>query len=125
MTQQYECPVCDASFGQEGSLKGHITRSTDADHKGLSGPAVVEGEQSVDDTKANRGDGTDDSTPDTTDTGDTNPTMGSADPQSNDSGASGNEELPCGHEAFDPADAPDTPFMVECETCGTRYEVTD
>lgn len=34
-------------------------------------------------------------------------------------------DLPCGHESFDPSEAPDPPFRVQCDTCGASWTVTD
>lgn len=38
MGRQFQCPLCDSTFGSEGSVKAHITRMTDEIHKGESGP---------------------------------------------------------------------------------------
>lgn len=35
---QYQCPFCDYTQGSKGSVKAHITRKTDDNHKGRSGP---------------------------------------------------------------------------------------
>lgn len=42
MTEQPSCPICGTEFGSWGSVKAHITRKTDEDHKGKSGPEVIE-----------------------------------------------------------------------------------
>ena len=34
-------------------------------------------------------------------------------------------DLPCGHESFDLADAPEPPFAVSCDTCGKSWGVTE
>ena len=69
--EQYACPLCDYTAGSTGSVKGHITRSTDEAHKGNSGPQMADEIERVSlddntpesDQTANTGD--------TTDTGDT------------------------------------------------------
>lgn len=34
-------------------------------------------------------------------------------------------EFPCGHDSYDPTEAPDEPFAVTCDECGERYKVTE
>lgn len=36
------CPFCPYSAGSKGSVKAHITASTDGDHEGVSGPQVAD-----------------------------------------------------------------------------------
>lgn len=47
--QQPACPICGVEFETWNSVKGHITRKTDSEHKGLSGPDVINGDQEIDD----------------------------------------------------------------------------
>jgi hypothetical protein len=54
-----------------------------------------------------------------------NPTFGTVDP---DADLEPDEpelvELPCGCESYEKSKAPEKPFVVTCETCGTQYKVT-
>jgi len=36
-----------------------------------------------------------------------------------------NVELPCGHEHYDPSEAPSKPFKIECEQCGNSWRVEE
>jgi hypothetical protein len=110
MTEQPTCPICSTKFETWGSVKGHITRSQ-GEHEGLSGPEVVEEMQTESGDK-----------PETSDGNGSNPTMETPSPAD---GSNGTEELPCGHESFDPDNAPKPPFHAYCDTCGEAWVVEE
>jgi len=110
MTEQPTCPICGTEFQSWGSVKGHITRAQ-GEHAGLSGPEVVEEMQNE-----NNGESTDG------DDKESNPTMETPSPAD---GSNGTEQLPCGHESFDPENAPKPPFHAYCDTCGEAWVVEE
>jgi hypothetical protein len=92
----------------------------DSAHKGLSGPEVVNGNQSVTDA-APESEGGDDLD------GDVGPDLSKVEfpenPESDTESDSEKVDLPCGHESYDPAQAPEPPFSVTCDTCGQSWTV--
>lgn len=107
--QQPACPICGAEFGTWNSVKGHLTRKTDGDHKGLSGPDVIDGDQSIDGTRDSGPDDDDQDGPDDS------PDDGGADdglefPEADDDDGNGGDD--CSHpEAYDVG--PGTTFTTE------------
>lgn len=120
-----ECPICGVEFASEGSVKGHITRKTDEDHAGLSGPDVLEGED-VDDSS----DTSESSSASTS----SNPTMGGGDPSSSGGDQDGDElEVPCGCGTIDPTAIPEGKYheddrgrkvtRITCDDCGESHRL--
>lgn len=102
-------------------MRGHITRKTDDDHAGLSGPNFADSDLEAiadSDSQTSPTTDSDDDTP-------TDPVMGDASPDTDDDDSTDSEELPCGHEAIDPAEAPERPFRVTCGECGDSWVVRD
>ena len=127
MTDEITCPAegCDYSNVAE-SVAGHAQAKRDAPHKGISYRNVMD-EHSGNGSES-RQSSTSGSSPSSTSTNGDNPTVGSGDSGGGtqaDTGGSDAVELPCGHESFDPAEAPDTPFVIGCETCGETWQVED
>jgi hypothetical protein len=109
-----ECPAdgCDYE-GLRDSVLGHYSGKPDDAHRGGYARArSLLADESTDSTD------TDNETPDS----ESNPVMGSADPNPSPSGDD-REELPCGHESYDPTEAPDPPYRVGCDECGDTWEV--
>lgn len=112
-----ECPADGCSYeGVKSSVLGHYSGKSDDAHPGgyararsLLADADDPADEQAEDSADNQGGGGD-------------PTMGSADP-SPDQG--GSRELPCGHESYDPSEAPDPPYRVGCSECGDTWRVTD
>jgi len=118
MTDEITCPAdgCEYS-GPAKSVAGHAQAKRDPPHKGISYRDVM-------DEHAGNG-ASSPSTPNGSSSpsgSGSNPTVGDGD---SGGGADGREELPCGHESFDPAEAPATPFTISCETCGKTWRVED
>jgi hypothetical protein len=146
MTTGYSCPVCGAEsnarnkpFADENAVIGHMSRSTDEDHKGI-------GFQKAKQLLDVNGDGETSTATAETDTetsqsgGGQNPTMGSGSVSGTDSGqemdetGDGRHELPCGHETFAWSDVPDSSIktvdgvdmtIVSCDECDGQWTVTD
>jgi len=122
------CPVdgCDYENPNEKALKGHWGGMRDEAHSGAWHKAMAEAEGS--DSPARAGATETDESPPEGDT-DTNPTFGSAEvetgTETEPADTSEEVDLPCGHESFAPAEAPEPPFRVSCEECGEAWNVTD
>lgn len=119
----YTCPAegCDYE-GAKKSVGAHYSGKQDDDHEGgylraqeLLEDADPSGEVTVDESPK-----PDDSTHDPA--GD-DPVMGSG--PSFEEEDTDVEELPCGHETFDPSEAPEPPFRVSCGECGEGWTVTE
>jgi len=145
----HTCPVCGETrtqkgepFGSNGSVIAHMSRSEDQEHKGIGyqkanqlveiDNAEKEGGKGQQGMGDNKGSPTTDTSTTTTnhrsggaanDNGSSgNPTMSS--PSTSVNTAKGHQELPCGHESYDPQETPDKPFWVTCDECGKTWKVS-
>lgn len=134
-----ECPIdeCDYSAQSIDSVIAHMQGKRDPPHKGIGyekARIMIEqsgqgGEEAPDDPapahEAPASSGTDESQPE----GELEfPDSGSGqggNQGSETSNGGGSEPLPCGHESFDPSEAPAPPFTVTCEECGGAWTVTE
>jgi len=130
MTQKVTCPAegCDES-GLPESVAGHAQGKRDDAHSGLTYTGVLAevgteqpaestdepdtDEQSEADSEAEHGQ-----------TGLSFPENPDADDDRGEQ-ASDMVDLPCGHESYNEAEAPDPPFGVSCESCGKSWVVRD
>jgi len=129
MTQTVTCPLCDEYTGEKESVATHMFVKGDETHTGVNYQKAVtlietntdaepvEEDEPDEDPSDNQYD-TDETTPVGKD-----PVMG--DGNTGNVGTSDDIELPCGHESFNPDNAPEPPFPVECEVCGETWTITD
>lgn len=126
------CPVCTSSQHDTwGGVAVHIWKKQDdkhdmADSKDSALIWLSENDHITSDTGPSMSDPDDAETSDGADSSG-NPVMGSADPDADPDGESadaGGVELPCGHESYDPDDAPEKPFAVACGQCSAKFRVT-
>lgn len=128
------CPVCTSSQHDTwGGVAVHIWKKQDDEHDMAESKddALIwlsENDHITRDTGPSMAaDDEDDPEPTQQPESSDNPVMGSADPDADpnpDSADAGGVELPCGHESYDPDDAPERPFAVACSQCGQKYKVT-
>lgn len=113
------CPAdgCDFRGGEE-QITGHWGGKQGGVHEGPF--PGLEGDGGA--PEASDPDPDPDSTPEAGASDANNPTMPSGSPATS---ATDAVELPCGHDSYDPAEAPEPPFNVRCGTCGERYGVTE
>lgn len=107
------CTICESQHDSEAGVVQHIFMSG-GDHDEWNDKGVIwrDSDELI--------------TRDVND-GDVNGSEGSETvefPEAEDGGGS-DDELPCGHESIDPAEAPDPPFTVTCDTCGESWTVTE
>lgn len=117
-----DCPApgCDYS-GSKTSVKGHWGGKQDDTHQGPFHEAYEAHNEAREEAQADarpRSDGGDD------DSGVTFPEADDADSGGTQS-TDDTVELPCGHESFNPDDAPPFPFRVECDECGGTWVVDE
>jgi hypothetical protein len=126
MTDMISCPAdgCDYS-GLRESVLGHYSGKQDSAHQGgyQKAKTMLEGDTDATETTESTDTDTDD-TPDDTNTRDS-PVMGDANPEQAAQSSSDGVELPCGHESYDPGEAPSAPFAVSCSECGKAWEVQE
>jgi hypothetical protein len=118
MTESYQCPAegCDYTNVKSGVL-GHYSGKRDDAHAGGYEKAKQLLKNGA--TTSNSAE----STPSETSSG--NPVFGDADPDAATETETVEEvTLPCGHESYNPEDAPEKPFVVSCSQCGEQYKVT-
>jgi len=129
MTQAVTCPAegCEYS-GAKSSVLGHYSGMRDDAHTGgyrrakeIIDETAGEGEFIDEEESEDVDEPEPDSTTDTQ--GGSDPIMGGGD--TSDVGSSEDIDLPCGHESYDPGEAPDPPFGIECSTCGESWTVRE
>jgi len=139
MSQMVSCPVdgCDYK-GSIKQVKGHWGGSQDDAHSGAFHKAFNgEGKQynngmghkavGPNDTAVNA-DNTSSTTSSTTaqqSGAGANPTMpdGDGSPEPNQSNTE-KVDLPCGHDSYDPSEAPEKPFRITCTDCKQTWRVS-
>jgi hypothetical protein len=121
MTEDSETVTCPADGcdyeGFRSSVLGHYSGRQDDAHAGgyQKAKTLLDGGDTATETTE---------TDDSADTS-SSPVMGDADPQETAQSDTNGVELPCGHEAYDPAEAPEPPFAVSCSECGKAWEVKE
>jgi len=123
------CPAngCEYS-GAKSSVLGHYSGMRDDAHAGgyRRAKEIVEensgdGEFIEDEPDGGGGQGAEEGgSP-----GEEDPIMGDGSTSQQTDGSTHREDLPCGHESFNPSEAPEPPFDVECNTCGESWTVTE
>jgi hypothetical protein len=118
MSELKRCPADGCDFqGAEEQITGHWGGKQEGVHEGPF--PGLEG----DDGTSEASDPDPDPEPEPGSAGADNPTMPSGSPAT--AATTDAVELPCGHDSYDPRDAPEPPFNVRCATCGERYGVTE
>jgi hypothetical protein len=124
MTEDSETVTCPADGcdydGFRSSVLGHYSGRQDDAHAGgyQKAKTMLDGEDTATETAE-----TTEDTPQS-DTS-SSPVMGNADPDATTEPDTEHVELPCGHESYDPGEAPDPPFAVSCSECGKAWEVQE
>lgn len=121
----YKCPVCEWTPDSdvddpENSVIAHMSSSI-GEHRGI-------GYQKARTMLNVNENGTDTAENDDTPTESENPVMGNAEPAADtepDTSTNSGVELPCGHESYDPSEAPDPPFKTSCDQCGGSWRVSE
>lgn len=116
MSEREPCPApgCPEQ-GTRAELSGHWGGKSDDAHSG-SFREAFDSESASDGASAGPSE-----SPDPEGDRSGNPTFGDADP----SGDPDEIDLPCGHDSYDPSEAPDPPFRAECEQCGDGWTVRE
>jgi len=125
MTQSITCPLCDEFTGDKKSVATHMFTTGDETHTGVNYQKAIR----LIETNTDSNPTNEDDEPDETNESEPDEPVGK-DPvkgsgNTSDVNSSNDIELPCGHESFDPDNAPEPPFPVECEVCGETWTVTD
>jgi len=115
MTDTVICPAegCDYT-GVENSVCAHYSGTRDDAHKGGYDRAKAKLEQR------------DESETQTQDSD--SPVFGSVDPDADtdpEPDESDQVELPCSCESYDPSNAPEPPYELQCTQCGKAWRVTE
>lgn len=121
----YPCPAegCDYVGASKEAAKGHWGGKQDDVHSGAWHAAYADAQEADE----GNGDGPDPASGSegSGDPSQGDPTMGSRDPDGDEDDQEDVHDLPCGHESFDAAEAPDPPFVVQCDSCSGTWEVTE
>jgi hypothetical protein len=129
MTEDSETVTCPADGcdydGFRSRVLGHYSGSQDDAHSGGYQVAKDRLNEQDDSTYGSASEASETDTDASQSNPGGSPVMGDADPDAAAEPASKDVELPCGHESYDPGEAPDPPFAVSCSECGKAWEVQE
>jgi len=129
----YTCPAgnCGTTWESKEAVKGHWGGMQDESHTGAFHKAweAFQKERNGDKPDTNELDGEDEEPDEDPSENEPDASVGK-DPvkgsgNTNDVESQSDVSLPCGHETFDPDEAPEPPYQVGCETCGETWTVRE